>query len=152
MTAASALTTAPGAGRRARVAIVCRADQAAGEATPRLVEQLGLEPVILPASPVATSGNLLERLDRLRDLDFAILLLSAEQLAATPEVMLEIGFLLGSLGRGRVCFVLQGKPALAPDLDGVAARLAMDEGGLWRLLLAREMKQAGLEVDLNRAM
>jgi hypothetical protein len=28
----------------------------------------------------------------------------------------------------------------------------MDESGLWRLLLAREMRQAGLDVDMNRAM
>jgi hypothetical protein len=31
-------------------------------------------------------------------------------------------------------------------------RHPMDDGGLWRLLLAREMKQAGLSVDMNRAL
>jgi len=28
----------------------------------------------------------------------------------------------------------------------------MDDAGLWRLLLAREMRQAGLDVDMNRAL
>jgi hypothetical protein len=32
------------------------------------------------------------------------------------------------------------------------ASVVMDDAGLWRLLLARAMKQAGLDVDLNRAL
>jgi hypothetical protein len=28
----------------------------------------------------------------------------------------------------------------------------IDDDGLWRLLLARELKKAGLEVDLNKAL
>jgi hypothetical protein len=31
-------------------------------------------------------------------------------------------------------------------------RHTMDDAGLWRVLLAREMKRAGLNVDLNRAL
>ena len=65
--------------------------------------------------------------------------------------LLEIGYLLGALGRARVCFVLDGKAAAASAIEGFP-RHAMDEGGLWRLLLAREMKQSGLDVDLNRAI
>jgi hypothetical protein len=33
-----------------------------------------------------------------------------------------------------------------------ATRITVDEAGVWRLLLAREMKRAGLDVDLNRAI
>ena len=106
---------------------------------------------MLPASPAPGTANFIERLDPLRDLDYAIVLPSPDQLSATPIGLLEIGFLLGSLGRGRVCFILQGQPALVPDLNGVA-RLGMDDEGLWRLLLARELKQAGLVVDLNHAL
>jgi predicted nucleotide-binding protein len=62
---------------------------------------------------------------------------------------MEIGFLLGALGRGRVV-VLQAEG----DEDGLGGvtRHPMDGAGLWRLLLAREMKQAGLKIDLNRAV
>ena len=128
-----------------RVAIVCRLGDAAREAASGFVAQLGLEPVM----PAAGEG--IDRLDGLRDLDFAVVLLSAEGLGAAPAVLLEIGFLIGALGRGRICFMLEGKQALAPDLDGVA-RHTLDDAGLWRLLLAREMKQAGLNVDMNRAL
>jgi hypothetical protein len=36
-------------------------------------------------------------------------------------------------------------------LDGVL-RVSPDDTGVWRLLLAREMKRAGLDVDLNKAL
>jgi predicted nucleotide-binding protein len=82
-----------------------------------------------------------------------VVLLPAEDLSPTPRpaLLLEIGFLLGALGRGRLCFLVAGKPEAVPEL-GAVARLPMDDAGVWRLLLAREMKQAGLEVDLNRAL
>jgi predicted nucleotide-binding protein len=134
-----------------RVAIVCRLGQAAREAASGFVAQLGLEPVILRDPPDAGDKTLIERLDRLRDLDYAVVLLAADGPGATPGPQLEIGFLLGVLGRGRICFLLEGKQALLPDLDGVV-RHTMDDAGLWRVLLAREMKRAGLNVDLNRAL
>jgi predicted nucleotide-binding protein len=131
-----------------RVAIVCRLGDAAREAASGFVSKLGLEPVVLPED--AGDGALVERLDRLRELDFAIVLLSGDDPGA-PAMLLEIGFLLGACGRGRVCFILEGAPSLVPDLNGVV-RHTMDAAGLWRLLLAREMKQAGLDVDLNLAL
>ena len=133
-----------------RVAIVCRLGQAARDAASAFVAQLGLEPVIL-RDPDAGDNTLIERLDRLRNLDYAVVLLAAGGPDVAPGPQLEIGFLLGVLGRGRICFLLEGKQALLPDLDGVV-RHTMDDAGLWRLLLAREMKRAGLNVDLNRAL
>ena len=133
-----------------RVAIACRFGAAAREAASGLVAQLGFEPVVL-GEPEVGHGRLIGRLDGLPELDFAIIALAADAPVATPAALLEIGFLLGRLGAGRICFLLEGQPALAPDLDGVA-RHTLDDAGVWRLLLARAMKQAGLDVDLNRAL
>ena len=132
-----------------RIAIACPPGEAAREAVSSFVAELGLDAVILRDPPDAAGGGFIEGLDALRSLDYAIVLLSAGEKSAPP--LLEIGFLLGAIGRGRMCFLLSGKPALAPELEGILAH-TMDEAGLWRLLLAREMKRAGLEVDLNRAM
>ena len=50
------------------------------------------------------------------------------------------------------CYPLQsGQWALPTVLLG-ATTIAIDDSGVWRLLLAREMKRAGLDVDLNRAL
>lgn len=129
--APASITSSASAGKR--IVIVCR-DDAAGEAVTTFVAQLGLEPVISQSAS-------LEGLEVLRQADFALVL--------QADRPLEIGFLLGALGRSRV-FLLQA-PGAADSLPGLTLQ-AMDEGGLWRLLLAREMKKAGLAVDLNLAL
>ena len=131
-------TAAPGAARTPRIAIVCR-DDASGEAATSFIAQLGLEPVI-SQQPRADAGSL-EGLEALRQTDFALVL--------QPDRQLEVGFLLAALGRSRLC-VLQAGSA-QEGLPGLPHH-ALDEAGLWKLLLAREMKKAGLEVDLNRAL
>jgi hypothetical protein len=110
------------------------------------VTQLGLEAVLLRDPSDTAGGAYIDRLDALRGLDYAIVLLSEGESA-----LLEIGFLLGAIGRARMCFVVAGKPVPAPHWEGVP-RHAIDDSGLWRLLLAREMRQAGLDVDMNRAV
>lgn len=132
------------------MAVVCRLDQATRQAASAFVTQLGLEPVIAPAA-----GSFPARLDGVRDADYAIVMLPADDLGTSgttrADVLLEIGYLFGVVGPGRLCFVVNGKPAPARELESIA-RHSFDDGGLWRLLLAREMKQAGLDVDLNRAL
>jgi len=121
-----------------RVALVCR-DDAAGEAVTTFVAELGLEPVI-SMEPRADAS--LDTLEGLRQADFALVL--------QGDRPLEIGFLLAAVGKQRMC-VLQPAGEDIPGLGGLS-RHTMDEGGLWRLLLARQMKQAGMEVDLNKAL
>jgi predicted nucleotide-binding protein len=137
-TAAPAPSTAPATGRTPRVAIVCRDDNV-GEAVTTFIAELGLEPVI--SQEPSTDGSSLEALEGLRKADFALVLQADRQL--------EIGFLLAVLGRTKV-FVLQSanEPAALTGL----AHHTIEDSGVWRLLLARAMKQAGLEVDLNRAL
>jgi hypothetical protein len=124
------------AARTNRIAIVCRDDQL-GEAVTSFVAQLGLEPVI---TQQPRPGASLDALEALRQTEFALVLQADRQL--------EVGFLLGALGRQRV-FVLQDADG-QDSLPGLAHQ-TLDEGGLWKLLLAREMKKSGLDVDMNKA-
>jgi hypothetical protein len=73
--------------------------------------------------------------------DFAVL--------ARPDRPMETGFLLGALGASRVCLLLAGNST--PELDPLT-RVPFDPAGVWKLLLAREMKHAGLPIDLNKAL
>ena len=123
--------------RTQRIAIVCR-DDSAGEAVMSFVAQLGLEPVITQ-QPLADASSL-ESLEALRQTDYALVL--------QADRLLEVGFLLAALGRARIC-VLQGAGG-QDSLPGLPHQ-SLDDGGLWKLLLAREMKKSGLDVDLNKA-
>ncbi len=123
------------------VVVLSLGGDAAGQAC-EFVEQLGLEAVVLDTVSV-------DRLDSLRDAAFLLLLPGADAEAA--PAMLAIGFMLAVLGRNRIACLQSGEGALPTVLKG-ATTIAIDESGLWRLLLAREMKRAGLDVDLNRAL
>ena len=142
-------TTTASSGRR--VAIVSRMDEAATSAASTFVQQLGLEPVLVPASAGHGPADAMDLLDEARGSDYAIVLLAAESTGS--DIVMEMGFLCGAVGRRRLCVLVAGKPNLGAEVDAIiTARHTMDEAGLWRLLLAREMKQGGLEVDMNKAL
>lgn len=150
---------APAAASGRRVAIVSAQDDAASQAVAAFVEQLGLEPVTPDAPVVSDDTTFLDRLEGVRGADYAIVLLQAADLGPAsgatgikPETLMEIGFLFGVLARRKVCFLVSGKAALAPELEGLVLVHARDEADLWRLLVARAMRKAGLEVDMNKAL
>lgn len=120
------------------------------------VLQLGLEPA--SATAPQQTALFIDRLEGLRDIQYAVVLLPVQALdpasgvpnGVAPELLMEIGHVLASVGRSHLCFLLNGagKP---PAWQGIG-NLRMDDEGLWHLLLGRAMKQAGLDVDLNRAI
>jgi len=138
---ASSSITAPQAVPGGRVAVLGWGGDAAGQAC-EFVELLGLEAAVLDAVSV-------DQLEALRNVAFLLLLPGDDPDA--PAAMLAIGFMLAVLGRNRIVCLQSEQDALPTVLKG-ATRIAVDEAGLWRLLLAREMKRAGLDVDLNRAI
>lgn len=145
-----------------RVFIVHGRDEAAKAAVARFIAQLGLDPVILHEQPNA-SRTIIEKLEQHLDVDFAVVLLTPDDVGAIStdpintrprarqNVVLELGLFLGALGRTCVCALHKGDLELPSDFDGVVY-VPLDDADGWKMKLAREMKQAGLDVDLNRAM
>jgi hypothetical protein len=123
----------------------------------KFLAQLGFESSVIGSEgPVSDDVALVDRLAPVRDSDFALVLLPSTGLAAgaglTTQMLLEIGYLFGALSRDRVLFLVQGTPNVAPDLKDIVRVLPMDGAEFWRLLLAREMRRSGLEVDMNKAV
>ena len=142
-----------------RVAIVSNLGDEAGSSVAAYVRQLGLEAVVVGDAPVADDTAIIDRLEAARGCDYALVLAQASALSpesagqgARGETLLEAGFLFGLLGRRRVCYLLDGKAALAPELQEVVLAHSRDDADLWHLLIAREMRKAGLDVDMNRAV
>lgn len=124
-----------------RVAILGLGGDAVGDAC-EFVERLGLEAAVLDAVSI-------DQLEGLRNLGFVLLLPGNK--ADSPAAMLAIGFMLAALGRSRIACLLSEGDTL-PDVLKGATSITVDDADLWQLLLAREMKRAGLDVDLNRAV
>ena len=76
---------------------------------------------------------------------------SMRRSAVTCKLPLELGFFLGKLGRKRVCALYQEGVDIPSDYSGVLF-IQLDRGGAWRLTLARELKAAGLDIDMNKAV
>lgn len=132
-------------------------DEAARETTARFIEQLGLRPIILHEQ--ANQGlTLIEKFEKYAQVTFAVVLLTPDDIggsATTPNarqprarqnVILELGYFLGNLGRNRVCALYKSGVELPSDMSGVVY-IAMDDLGAWKRALAREFKAAGIEVD-----
>jgi predicted nucleotide-binding protein len=135
-------------------------DEAIKQSVARLLEKLGLQPIILHEK--ATEGRtIIEKLEYYSDVDFAVILLTPDDIGADKEypselkprarqnVILELGFFLGRLGRNKVCPLYRGPMDLPSDYIGVGYIL-MDDTGAWKYELAKELKTAGFNVDMNK--
>ena len=67
---------------------------------------------------------------------------------ARQNVVLEFGYFLALLGRERVRVLYKPGVEIPSDLMGILY-IEMDDNRAWQLKLAKEIKAAGFEIDLN---
>lgn len=143
-----------------KIFVVHGRDQTYRDTTARLLEKLRLEPIILHEQP-NKGRTIIEKFTDYAGVGFAVTLLTGDdrgglseadpsdyRLRARQNVILELGYFLGRLGRDRVCALYQGEIEIPSDYDGVVW-IALDDGGGWKYKLAKEIQAAGIAVDLN---
>jgi hypothetical protein len=83
--------------------------------------------------------------------DAAVFVVSAQPSdpSAARVALFELGCAVGRLGANRVC-VLHPVEVPPPFADTRVAHIPVDAGGGWHLALLRQLKQAGMDVDLNK--
>jgi predicted nucleotide-binding protein len=141
-----------------RVFVVHGHDEEAKQSVARCIEKLGLKAIILHEQP-NQGRTVIEKFEDYSDVGFVVVLLTPDDIGARKgeepqprarqNVILELGFFIGRLGRRRVCALHKGDVEIPSDITGVLW-IPIDSADAWHLALAREMKAAGLEVDLNR--
>lgn len=146
-----------------RVFVVHGHQEAIREALARFIERLDLTPIILHEQP-NKGRTIIEKFTDYSDVGFAVVLFTADDRGgaiadpyeqqkprARQNVVLELGFFLGKLGRGRVCALYQDDVEIPSDYSGVLF-IKLDDAGAWKLQVAKELKAAGIEVDMNKAL
>jgi len=73
------------------------------------------------------------------------------ELRARQNVVFELGFFFGALGRHRVAVLYEPGVELPSDIDGLIY-IPLDDGGGWKLLLAKELKAAGIAVVAEKML
>jgi predicted nucleotide-binding protein len=102
----------------------------------------------------------MEKVEAHGQVDFAVVLLTPDDVGcakggtleprARQNVLLELGYFLGRLGRANVCALKRGTLEIPSDFAGVVWE-SMDGNG-WKQALGRELQAAGHEIDWNKVM
>jgi predicted nucleotide-binding protein len=143
-----------------RVFIVHGHDDGAREGIARFLASLDLEPVILHEQ--ANRGmTVIEKVEANSDVGFAVVILTADDegrakggiIEPRPRqnVLLELGYFIGRLGRHKVCALKRGELEIPSDFAGVVWE-TMDANSGWKLALGRELAAAGYQIDWNKVM
>lgn len=125
----------------------------------RTLTQLKLEPIILHEK--ADQGRtIIEKFEEnSSEVNFAIILLTADDIGkgekeidykkrARQNVVFEMGYFIGKLGRKKVFLLLENGVDKPGDLDGVVYN-SIDNADGWKLKLVKELKIAGYKVSAD---
>lgn len=146
-----------------RIFIVHGHDGELKEKVARTLTQLALEPIILHEQ--ADGGRtIIEKFEaNAEDCRFAVILLTADDLGQSKEekeqgvesrmrarqnVVFEMGYFMGRLGRSRVVVLLDQGVEKPGDLDGLVY-VPTEDDATWKFRLVKELKNCGYKADAN---
>ncbi|MDE2861130.1 MAG: nucleotide-binding protein [Chloroflexota bacterium] len=143
-----------------RVFVIHGTDHGSRDTVARFLKDLELEPVILEEQP-DRGLTVIEKFEETASGGFVVALLTPDDIGGLSEselkprarqnVILELGYFVARFGREKVRALVKGNVELPSDFAGVIY-IPLDEHGGWRMKLIREMNNAGLAVDANRAL
>lgn len=143
-----------------KVFVVHGHDEGARESVARFLEKMDFQAIILHEQ--ANQGRtVIEKVEAHGDVGFAVVLLTPDdegcakgkplEPRARQNVLLELGYFIGRLGRDRVCALKRGEVEIPSDFAGMVW-VPMDSSSGWKLALAKELKAAGHTVDMNKVV
>ena len=144
-----------------KVFVVHGHDDHAKEMMARFLEKNDFEAIVLHEQ---ASGNktIIEKIEHYADVGFAIILLTPDDMGkskdadnyqprARQNVILELGYFMGKLGRNRVCAFKSGDLEIPTDFSGVIWN-QLDNAGAWKQILSKELSEAGYDLDSNKLL
>jgi hypothetical protein len=142
-----------------KVFIVHGHDEGLKDATARLLKEFSIDATIL-SEKLPGGDTIIEKFELYADAHFALALLTPDDLGkrndpqgnekprARQNVILELGYFIGKLGRRRVLALCKGDIELPSDLHGIEY-VPVDSSGAWKTTVAHSLKAAGFRIDLN---
>lgn len=138
-------------------------DDGSKHAVARFLEQIGVKPVILQEQ-INRGMTVIEKFEEFADrAGFAVVLMTPDDIGypvgkeeekkhrPRQNVVLELGYFAAHLGRDKTLVLTKGDVEMPSDVFGLVYE-AMDRTDGWKMRLAKELKAAGFEIDLNKAL
>ncbi len=150
---------------RRRIFVVCGRDDEMKQAITNALTKLWLVPVVMCEEP-SQGRKIVERFADYSDVGFATVLLSPDdfvyaseesptkrKLRPRQDVVFELGFLLGKLGKCNVLVLFRevANFEIPTDFDGMKVT-AFDDRDSWKFTLIRELTNCGYNVDADRIL
>lgn len=139
-------------------------DETARQTVSRYFEAIGVAPLVLREATVGDAASVGEELARMAaQAKFAVVLLTPDEVgypASLPgekrsrpaqALVLELGYIAAKLGTDKVLVLTQGNLEIATHVLGLNT-VAIDNHEGWKMHLARELRSAGFQIDLNGAL
>lgn len=138
-------------------------DEGAKHSVARFLEQLGVKPVILQEQ-INRGMTVIEKFEEFAArAGFAVILMTPDDFGypigkeeekkqrPRQNVVLELGFFAAKLGRAKTLVLIKGDVEMPSDVMGLVYE-PMDRTEGWKMRLARELKAAGFEIDMNKVI
>ncbi len=146
---------------KTRIFVVHGRDIGTREQVVRFLEQLKLDTIVLQEQP-DRGQTVIEKFEAYADdTRFAVVVCTPDDVGrldgdqngserrARQNVIFELGYFVGKLGRGNVSLIVKGNVDFPSDYYGVL-HTKLDKTDGWKTNLLRELKDAGFSIDANR--
>lgn len=145
-----------------KVFIVHGHDDLAKTEIARFIEKMEFEAIILHEK-ASVGKTIIEKIEQYSNVGFGVILYTPCDVGAEASkepnlkprarqnVVFEHGFLIGKLGRANVCALVKDSVDTPNDILGVVY-IKMDISGAWKMGLAKEMRESGYDIDMNRVI
>jgi len=140
------------------VFIVHGHDEAMKHSVARFIASIGLTPIVLHEQP-NLGRTIIEKFEQnAAQVGFAVVLMSPDDVGASVKehdvkrprarqnVVMELGYFTGMLGRGRICVLISEGVEIPSDYMGVVYTL-FDTGGAWKMTLTSELQSSGYQIE-----
>jgi predicted nucleotide-binding protein len=144
-----------------KVFIVHGHDETSKHQLESLLQRVGLEPIILHRKPNRGMA-IIEKIEANRDVAFAVVLMTGDDVGrrklddpskdlprARQNVVLELGYFMGFLGRDKVAVLYERGVEIPSDYNGVAW-IELDSHSIWEYKISKELSDAGLNANLSK--
>jgi predicted nucleotide-binding protein len=150
---------------RRRVFVVCGTDNEMKQSVTNALTKLRLAPLVVCEEP-SQGRTIVERFQEYTDVGFAVVLLSPDnsayfkdepptkrKLRPRQDVIFELGFLLGKLGKSNVLVFFRecANFEIPTDFEGMKVA-AFDDRDSWKLALIRELTNCGYNIEADRIL